>query len=118
MVACLVLPSSHQTPAAWEAGGLLSGEPCGYPGVSLHLPLRRACCSPATALVTTGPDPHSERQLRAIVAVPEWGKQRKAWERLEWVPDCSTRAGSVTVEQSSDDHPEHKASGRGSRRGN
>jgi len=60
MVACLVLPSSHQTPAAWEAGGLLSGEPCGYPGVSLHLPLRRACCSPATALVTTGPDPHSD----------------------------------------------------------
>ena len=34
------------------------------------------------------------------------------------LPDCSTRAGSVTVEQSSDDHPEHKASGRGSRHGN
>jgi hypothetical protein len=33
-------------------------------------------------VVTTGRDPHSERQLRASVPAPEWGKERKAWEQL------------------------------------
>ncbi|MFN0050825.1 MAG: hypothetical protein ACKV0T_01455 [Planctomycetales bacterium] len=33
--------------------------------------------------VTEGDDPVRERQLRQIVEVPDWGKQRRAWWRLK-----------------------------------
>ncbi|MFN0054059.1 MAG: hypothetical protein ACKV0T_17915 [Planctomycetales bacterium] len=32
--------------------------------------------------VETGDDPVHERQLRGIVAVPDWGKQRRMWKAL------------------------------------
>jgi len=32
----------------------------------------------------SGRDPVTERDLRPIVAVLDWGKQRKMWGRVEW----------------------------------
>ncbi|HEY3964912.1 MAG TPA: hypothetical protein VGM05_10215 [Planctomycetaceae bacterium] len=36
---------------------------------------------PGTPAVVAGHDPVSERQLREIVAVADWGKQRRVWAR-------------------------------------
>ena len=34
--------------------------------------------------VASGRDPFTERELRAIAAEPEWGKQRGMWRKLQW----------------------------------
>ena len=33
--------------------------------------------------VERGPDPVTERELRPIAAVADWGKQKRMWERLQ-----------------------------------
>ena len=47
-------------------------------------------------LVESGEDPVHERQLRRIVATPEWGKQRRAWRDV-CSPNCGQFITSVDV---------------------